>query len=234
MIGGVMIAGYEDLPIVDGAPFLDDPLFWPTYLAATMAPHNDSLVAAAFDVVIEDCFQYFSRLTDSDAWPAFRLALRDGYEIDMVYWNEPGEYCNVYILRQSESRQLDLATVGGHQLRPGLSWPELVTAANWSKGPYGIVDPSARLLLLLPAYGDADMPPEATATVTAALTSCGAGAGAGDLAAYLLRNPQSWPHWRTHVNGALVCDGRYSRRNPEGPAGQSPAELLEISAALAG
>lgn len=228
-----MIAGYEEFPLIDGAPLLNNPLFWPTYLAATMAPHRDTLVAAAFEVDVEDCFEYFDHLTDPDAWPAFRLALRDGYEIDMVYWNEPNENCTEYVLcRSGQKYKVDLANVGGHEFRPGLSWPELVTAASWPGAPYGIVDPHARLLLLLPAFGDADLPAEAMATVTAALTSCGARSGAGDLAAYMLRQPERWPHWRPHVNGALVCDGRYSRRNPEGPAAHSPADLLEISSAL--
>ncbi|MGQ5263241.1 hypothetical protein ACTWLT_21140 [Micromonospora sp. ZYX-F-536] len=229
----MMIAGYEDLPIIDGAPMLSDTLFWPTYLAATMAPHRDSLVASAFGVDIEDCFEYFARLTDADAWPAFRVSLRDGYEIDVVYWNEPDEKGTEYVLCQSgREDKLDLANVGGHEFRPGLSWSELARVANWGSVEYGIADPSARLLLLLPVFGDADLPPEATAMATAALTSCGAGSGADELAAYMLRQPERWPRWRTYSNGALVCDGRYSRRNPEGPAGHSPADLLEISSAL--
>lgn len=228
-----MIAGYEDLPLIDGAPMLNDAPFWPTYLADTMAPHRDSLATAAFAVQAEDASRYFKHLTDPDAWPTFRLPLRDEYEIRVVYWNEPDEKGIVYFLcRQGQERTLDLANLGGHEFRPGLSWSELVTAANFSDATHGIVDPHVRLLLLLPAFGDADLPPEATAMVTAALTSCGAGPGSGDLAAYMLREPERWPHWRSHTSGALVCDGRYSRRNPEGPAGHSAADLIEISSAL--
>lgn len=233
MIQGVMIAGYEDLPIVDGTPLLSDQLFWPTYLSATMAPHRDSLVASAFGVAVEDCFEYFARLTDAEAWPAFRIALPEGYEIDVVYWNEPGEKGTEYVLRHpGRDFQVDLANVGGHEFRPGLSWPELAAVADSGSAPYGIGDPAARLLLLLPAFGDADVPADATATVTTALMSCGAGSGADELAEYMLRQPERWPRWWTDDNGALVCSGRYSRRNPEGPAGQSPADLLEISSAL--
>ncbi|WUR58112.1 hypothetical protein OHS32_23705 [Micromonospora chokoriensis] len=230
----MMDAGYEDLPIVDGVPLLSDELFWPTYLAATMAPHRDSLVTSAFGVAIDDCFEYFARLIDDEAWPAFRMPLPKGYEIDLVYWNEPDEKGTQYILCHSDrDSNIDLANVGGHEFRPGLSWPELAAAAHSGSAPNGIVDPSARLLLLLPAFGDADVPPDATATVTAALMSCGAGPAAGELAEYMLRQPERWPRWRTLDNGALVCDGRYSRRNPEGPAGHSPVDLLEISSALA-
>nr|WP_158074110.1 transposase [Micromonospora sp. CB01531] len=69
--------------------------------------------------------------------------------------------------------------------------------------------------LLLPAFGDADLPAEATAMLEAALTSCGAGSRAGELAEWLLEDPEDWPHWRQQGDGALVCDDRYSRRNPE-------------------
>src|SRR5690606_22461611 len=31
----ITIEGYEDHPLVDGTPFLDDGAFWPAYLAAT-------------------------------------------------------------------------------------------------------------------------------------------------------------------------------------------------------
>lgn len=68
--------------------------------------------------------------------------------------------------------------------------------------------------------------------MTAALTRCGAGSGAGELAEWLLEDPEEWPHWRQQSDGALVCDGRYSRRNPEGRAAHSPADVLEISSAL--
>ncbi|MFE9204227.1 hypothetical protein [Micromonospora sp. NPDC007230] len=201
-------------------------------MSATMASHDDSLVTAAFEVEQEDCFSYFDRLTDPDAWPVFRLGLRDGHEIDVVYRNLTGDMGTEYVLcRSGGKHKLDLANVGGHEFRPGLSWSELIAAATWSSAPYGVVEPDARLLLLLPAFGDADLPADATAMLTAALTSCGAGSRAGALAEWLLEDPEDWPHWRQQGD-ALVCDDRYSRRNPEGPTAHSPADLLEISSAL--
>lgn len=229
----MLIPGYEKDPLVDGAQFLTDSLFWPTYLSDTMASHDPSLVAAAFEVDEADCLNYFDRLTDPDAWPVFRLGLRDGHEIDVVYRNLTGDMGTEFVLcRSGGEYKLDLANVGGHEFRPGLSWPELVAAATWSGAPYGVVEPDPRLLLLLPAFGDADLPAEATAMVKAALTTCGAGSGAAELAEWLLEEPEGWPQWRQQSDAALVCDDRYSRRNPEGPAAHSPADLLEISSAL--
>lgn len=228
------VAGYEEDPLVDGTPFLDEPLFWATYLSALVAPTKDSLVATAFGVDLEDCYAYYERLTDPDAWPVFRLGLRNEHEIDVIFYNAPEDYgVNVVMCRPGGQHPMELAILGGHEFRPGLSWRELVTAARWSDAPYGVVEPNARLLLLMPAFGDMDLPDEATATVTDALLSCGAGAGADELAAYVLPKLAWGAHWRRHVDGALVNDGRYSRRNPQGPAAQSPVDLLEISSALA-
>ncbi len=159
-----------------------------------MAPHRDSLVTEAFTVDVADCLEYFDRLTDPEEWPVFRIGLRDGYEIDLVYWNEPDDNSTEYVLsRPGRKSKLDLATVGGHELRPGLSWPELMAAASFFGEPSGIVEPHARLLLLLPAFGDADLPPGANEMAAAALTSCGAGAVAEELAAYMLRQPEVAP-----------------------------------------
>lgn len=230
-----MIAGYEDKPLVDGSRFLTDPLFWPTFLISTMSSDDPSRITAAFEVDEEDCLTFFRRWIDPEAWPVLRLGLPDGHEIDVVRWNNPGAGNDEYVLcRPGGQHPLDFAVLGGHELLPGLSWPELVTAANWSAASFGVVAPDARLLLLLPAYGDPDQPDEADAIVTKALMACGARARVHELGTWLVREPGGSPPWRHRDDGALVNAGRHSRRNPEGPAGHSAADLLEISSALAG
>lgn len=94
----VMIAGYEDKPLVDGIRFLTDPLFWPTFLISTMSSGDPSRVTAAFEVDEENCLTFYDRLTDPEAWPVFRLALSDGHEIDLVFWNNPGVVDPEYVL----------------------------------------------------------------------------------------------------------------------------------------
>jgi hypothetical protein len=126
-----------------------------------------------------------------------------------------------------------LANIGGHEFRPGLSWSELMTAAHRLGVTPGVAEPDARLLLLLPAFGDADLSSDAVAVVAAALKRYGAGPGADDLAAWFLEDPEDWPHWRLHDDGVLACDDRCSRRNPQGRAGYPSADLREISSALA-
>jgi hypothetical protein len=91
---------------------------------------------------------------------------------------------------------LNLAALEVHHTGPGLSWPELVFAANFSGAPFGVVDPEARLLLLLPALGDAELPEAATGMLAGALASRGTGSGAVDLAEALLADPELWTRWR--------------------------------------
>ncbi|MEV1319506.1 hypothetical protein AB0J14_25900 [Micromonospora arborensis] len=227
------IPGYEDFPLIDGTPFLAEPIFWPTYLCDTLASSDPSVVTEAFEVDESACLSYFSLLTDADRWPVFPIGLRGGHEVDVVYRNLTDDLGTEYILcRSNGEHPIDLANAGGHEFRPGLSWPELIAVASWSGAPYGVTVPQQRLLLLLPAFGDADLPADATAIVESALRACGGGAGSGELAEWLLRDPAGWPQWRQQSQGGVVCDDRYSRRNPEGPAGHVLADLLEISSAL--
>jgi hypothetical protein len=227
-----MIIGYEDDPLVDAASMLVDALFWPTYLVSCLSDRLDPAIAeAAFDVDERDLEAYYKRLADPNRWPVFRVGLSDGHEIDIVYRNLPGTHGVDFVLcRPGGEHPLELANLEGHYFGPGLSWPELVATAAFSGAPHGVVEPDARLLLLLPAFGDADLPSGATARVTAALTSCGAGPAAGALAETLLAG---WRlRWRQNDVGAVVCNGRHSRRNPDGRAAFSPTDLLEVTTAL--
>lgn len=66
----------------------------------------------------------------------------------------------IYVVSHAEwDRHRHLATVGGHQAGPGLSWRELVQIAGTPDlDAAGIHAPHARLLLVLPALGDGDLP----------------------------------------------------------------------------
>lgn len=233
IIRGVLIAGYENDPLVDGAPFLMESLFWPTYLVSTVAIYDDTMVNAAFGVDHEDVMSYYRRLTNKSRWPVFRIGLRDGHEIDVIYRNLDGDMGIDFVLcRTGGEHPLHLAALEGHHSGPGLSWPELVAGATFPDVSYGVVEPDARLLLLLPAFGDADPPETAAVMVATALASRGARSGAAALAEALLADSELWPRWRRQSDGVLVCNGRYSRRNPEARGGFPPDDLREISSAL--
>lgn len=231
----MIIDGYEDCPLVDGIPLLSDPLFWPTYFSDTMASGEPARVAEAFRVDEAACVDYYRRrLVNRDAWPVFRIGLRDGHDVYVIYRNVPDDKTTEFVLCQpGGGHLLQLANIGGHEFRPGLSWGELATVANRPGAAPGVAEPDARLLLLLPAFGDADLSSDAVGVVAAALKRHGAGSGADDLAAWFLEDPEDWPHWRLQDDGVLVCDDRYSRRQPQGPAGHPAVNLWKISSALA-
>ncbi|WP_346121037.1 hypothetical protein [Micromonospora coerulea] len=226
--------GYEEDPLIDGGSLLGDRLFWPTYLLSTMLLPDDSLVREAFVVGAKECDEYFlARLDDSEAWPAFRLGLRDGHEIWVVLCNDPDDsFTDFLMCRAGGERPLRLAVAGGNEFLPGLSWTELLHAVSFTGAPYGVTDQDARLLLLLPALGDPDLPAEAATRVAQALAACGANDRARDLAAYLLER-RAWSRWRS-VDGVMLNDGRHSLRNPHGPVNAlADADLREVSSTLA-
>ena len=155
----VLIIGYENDPLVDGVPFMSQRLFWPTYLASTVAVYDDTMVNAAFGVEHEDVINFYDRLTDETSWPVFRMGLPDGHEIDTVYTNLPGEHSvDIVMCRPGGEHPLHLAALEAHHSGPGLRWAELIFAANYVQAPFGVAEPNARLLLLLPALGDPDLP----------------------------------------------------------------------------
>lgn len=119
-----MINGYEDSPLVDGTPFLSDPLFWPTYFSDTMASSEPERVAEAFEVDEAACVDYYvRRLVNREAWPVFRIGLRDGHDAYVVYRNVPGDKTTEFVLcRPGGAHPLELANIGGARVPSG---PEL-------------------------------------------------------------------------------------------------------------
>jgi hypothetical protein len=127
-----------------------------------------------------------------------------------------------------------LAVVDGHFMGPALSWPELVTAADNGLPGGSTADPDARLLLLLPALGDDDLPDAAAERLTSALRAL---VGVGDpeaLATALLegQGPPGTATWTTRSDGVRVNDGAYSFRNPANGFALPTARLARVSAAL--
>ncbi len=78
-----------------------------------------SNVIAALEFDEEDWLNYYDRLKNPEAWPVYRIGLRDGqHEIDAVRRNVPGATNTEFVLSRSGARHpLELAVVGGHELR---------------------------------------------------------------------------------------------------------------------
>ncbi|MGT2525847.1 hypothetical protein ACU4GG_00470 [Streptomyces nojiriensis] len=127
-----------------------------------------------------------------------------------------------------------LAQDDGHFMGPGQSCAELTAIADNNLPGGSTTDPHSRLLLPLPAFGDAAVPDDAVDRLTAALRARTRVEEPKRLAATLLEHQgQCGPaRWTTAEDGYLINDGGYSYRNPANRFAWSTAHLAQISTAL--
>lgn len=231
----VLITGYEDHPLVDGAAFLNDPVFWAVHALMVGAAGLDDL-RRDFGVEVEDAEELCEQLLEPGGWPVFTVPLRDGAAIRVVYRNLVDDMGLDYLFSCPDLPvDLLLAAVDGSFVGPGLSWHELISAARSVPVSAPAVDSAQRLLLLLPALGDADLSDSAVPDLASALTHITASPAPRRVAETLLhKNHAYWQpaHWTKLDNGALVCDEPHSRRCPQHPDAFTPDEALIITQAL--
>jgi hypothetical protein len=226
----VLIDGYDDDPLVPGEGLVGLAGFWAAYLMWLCERDEDDGDPAAewFGADAAETDAADEALTDEENWPAFRIPFGDGHTAVVVARNFPGDWGMEYFVTHPDwGRHGYLATIDGHQAGPGLSWRELTHIAGTpDPAAPGIQDPHARLLLLLPALGDQDLPADATDTIAAALVHVGAPSSeVPRVAGLLLDNPVWEPaHWtlptdslvtgggQTVHRGILQCDGAGSPR----------------------
>ncbi|MDG4859056.1 hypothetical protein P8605_12975 [Streptomyces sp. T-3] len=227
------IPGYDGGPLVQGDAYLSNPLFWPVHLGACL--RGEEAQRAAFGADWDAAMALCRVVSAETEWPVFSVPLPSGHTIRVVYRNFEGEGGVDYLIHHQTWPEAEtLAVVDGHFMGPGISWPELLRAAR-RPAAEGIDDTGARLLLLFPALGDADIPDEATGPLTAALATLTVIEEPAEVADILVKNQGLWTsaHWRKEGR-AWINDGGHSYRNP-GNAFALPAErLLEISDALNG
>ncbi|MWA06060.1 hypothetical protein F8568_038070 [Actinomadura sp. LD22] len=184
---------------------------------------------------VEDMNAYYGRLSDTTRWPTFLLPLSSGAQVVVIFRNREGDAGTDFVLRSADrSNALCWVRLDGHFLAPGLSWPELVDISSRPGSGEGVIEHHARVLLLLPATGDADPPTSALPALASALTAAGATKDAATpLACELLNHPLGGTaHWRQDGDAVMFCDALNSRRNPAGLAALSPSETLFLSEAL--
>ncbi|MGX1128143.1 hypothetical protein RKD49_000333 [Streptomyces glaucescens] len=117
---------------------------------------------------------------------------------------------------------------------PGLSWAELVAAADSARSGGTTADPHAHLLLLLPALGDDAVPERAVDRLAAALGARMGVRTPRPLAAALLESqgPPGPSRWATAHGGTRTNDGTCSFRNPANGFALADDRLARVSAAL--
>lgn len=225
------ITGYEDGPLVDGSRFLDLPLFWPCHLGSSL--WGEEAQAVAFGPDWDDAQELYKTLSSPDKWPAFTVHLHSGYTLQVVYRNLEGDHGVDYLLSHPDwTEAATLATDDGHFMGPGLSWRELEASADQGAAS-GVTDPNARLLLLFPMLGDADVPEAAAPRLASALAELTIVEDPAAVARVLLENQGQWtpPSWR-EADGTWICDGSHSFRNPENHFALPAPRLTAASSAL--
>jgi hypothetical protein len=206
------------------------PGFWPAYYAPTWdeftgEPELFGADAADVDAAAEALYDA------TRVWPAYRIPMAGGHLLWIVHSNLPDNPGTSYLITHPDWRgHGHLTSIEGHFSGPGLSWPELVAVADSAPADAeGIRDPDLRLLLLLPAFGDADVPvEEAVERIAGALTAVGVSGDAAAEAAERFLDHPFWdgPSWTVRGQSPLsggkgrpgppaVCDGRYSPRTVE-------------------
>jgi hypothetical protein len=213
--------GYDDYPVMPGEALLEMPGFWAAYFG-WIEESEFGVSEAEFD-------EAFAALYDESEWPVFRIPFSDGHVAVVVHRNFPEDSGIEYFIQHPGWGRIGyLASLEGHWAGPGLAWRELVHIAR-NPGPEdaeGIRDPHQRLLLLLPALGDAERPDDAADLVIEALVSIGLPAERASRAANLLLINPMWGddvgHWAFPERrpddgdgvfaGILECDYHHSPR----------------------
>src|SRR5690349_25081790 len=100
-----------------------------------------------------------SRLLGGVAWPVFTVPLAGDHRLYVVYRAFEEDEGIDYLLHHPDWDAAEhLAADEGHFMDPGLSWAELTAAADNGLRGGSTTDTHARLLLLLPAFGDDAVP----------------------------------------------------------------------------
>ncbi|GAA2776894.1 hypothetical protein [Streptomyces showdoensis] len=224
----MLIDGYEDAPLTTREDLLSLPGFWPAYLLWLCRTGDEEPRPGWFGADEADTDAAIEALTDGERWPVFRIPFGAGHSVVVVGRNLADDTGTDYFVTHGEwERHGHLASVDGHHAGPGLAWRELVhIAATPDLDAPGVHTHHARLLLLLPVLGDADLPPEAAWLVADALLQAGVGDDeAPGLAEALLEEHPLWesPEWtlagasplsggEDPFPGILYCDDPHSPR----------------------
>ena len=229
----LQIPGYEGGPLIEGSAYLDDPLFWPVHLGTCL--RGEGAQRAAFGADWDAAMELYRVLSAHHEWPVFSVPLGSGHTIYVVYRNIEGDQGVDYLIHHPAWPAAEILAVDdGNFMGPGTAWLELLSAARQS-APKGVDDTDARLLLLFPTLGDAQLPDDAAVPLTAALAALTLIEEPTEVAGMLLQNQGQWEpaHWRL-ADAVWINDGRYSYRNPCNAFAVPVGHLREISNALNG
>ena len=213
----VIIPGYMDgstpevhpATVFDASGWLEDATFWPAHLLAAAGARD---APASFDVDLADVDAMLDELQRMDRWPAFGVSVGDQNNIYLIWRNFDEDIGIDYVLAgEGFESSVVVAALEGHFVGPAWSWRELLDLAEQ---PDTRRSTAERLLILLPALGDADLPAAALDVVADAITAVGGSRNQIEIARQLLSaSSRFWgaPLWLRR-DGVSVCLGRHSLR----------------------
>ncbi|MEU8513537.1 hypothetical protein AB0C76_18390 [Kitasatospora sp. NPDC048722] len=223
--------------VVAGDHLADDLAFWFTHFVISFGVEDEA--AEEYGVDPEAHEAMIARLGDAEEpGTALRVPFEGGHSAYVVWQNWEDESTVDYLVHHPAWGRLGfLAQDGPHGSGPGLSWPELVKLAGSAQdGADGLADPARRLLLLLPALGDADTPAGARGVVADALADVGFPAEAADeLATHLLGESgrADRPTWSVREGSPIpVCSSDHSPRQVPLALGITAEQADALAAAL--
>ncbi|MGW4231321.1 hypothetical protein ACWEF9_18840 [Streptomyces sp. NPDC004980] len=228
------IPGYDGGPLTHRTGLLDEPLFWLGHLSS--CAHDEEAQELLFGADDDAAGDFWRALWERADWPAFTVPLAAGHRLHVVCRTLAEDAGTDYLLHHPDWEQAEsLARDDGHFMGPGISWPELVAAADNALPGGSTDDPHARMLLLLPAFGDDEVPDTGVERLAVALRARTGVEDPESLACALLEG-QGAPgpaRWTTTGSGLSVNDGGYSFRNPANRFALSADGLAGVAAALA-
>jgi hypothetical protein len=158
----------DDSVLTDASSWVANDLFWPAFLFSV---GGSETAAVAFAADPADVEAYVEELHHPDSWPFIVLPLASGHRLYVVFRNFEGDAGWDYLLQPAGTDTVvTLAALEGHFRGPAYSWRDLVLVANQRDSTRSAAE---RLLLLLPAMGDADLPVAAEQSIAAAFVAVG-------------------------------------------------------------
>lgn len=126
----MLIQGFENAPLVAGEELLELPGFWAAYLMWLSETQEYDPVPEWFGVDGADAAEAWEALSDEDRWPVFRIPFAGGHTASVLGCNLRDDPGTEYLITHPQwGRHGHLATLGGHQAGPGLSWSGEATPA---------------------------------------------------------------------------------------------------------
>ncbi|MFD5872177.1 hypothetical protein [Streptomyces sp. NPDC060322] len=228
------IAGYDGGALTYQVGLLDEPLFWLGHLYSCVQSEEAEELLFGADYDAAGDFQ--RQLWERAEWSAFTVPLAADHRLHAVYRTVADDTGTDYLLHHPDWGQAEvLARDEGHFMGPGLSWHELVAAADNMLLGGSTTDPHSRLLLLLPAFGDDAVPDDAVGRLAAALRAGTSVEDPDTLASALLEDQGAHgpARWTVAGHGFSVNDGEYSCRSPTNLFALSADRLAQVATAPA-